>query len=77
MVLGAAAIIVGVLLYRNSGREWESDVKLARDWFDEKTGDAQKVIDRTEKASKELLASAQEYGHQAVGSAKGTIEGAR
>ena len=77
VVLGAAAIIVGVLLYRNSGRQWESDVKLARDWFDEKTGDAQKVIDRTEKASKELLASAQSAGHEAIGAAKGAYERAR
>ena len=77
VVLGAAAIVVGVLLYRNSGRDWESDLKLARDWFDDKTSDAQKVIDRTEKASKELLASAQSAGHEAIGAAKGAYEGAR
>ena len=77
VVLGAAAIVVGVLLYRNSGRDWESDVKTARDWFDDRTGDAQKVIDRTEKASKELFASAESAGHKAVGAAKGAYEGAR
>ena len=76
-VVGAAAIVVGVLLYRRSGRDWESDLRVAKDWIDERTDDAQKVLERTEKASKELLSSAQDYGSQALGSAKGAYEGAR
>ena len=77
VVLGAAALVVGVLLYRRSDRNWERDMRMAREWFDDRTGDAQKVIDRTERASKELLASAQEHGHQAVGAARGALDAAR
>lgn len=77
LVIGAALVVVGTFLYRRSGRDWDRDVQTARDWFDDKTDGAQKALDRAERASKELLASAQEYGHQAIGSAKGTAEAVR
>ncbi|GEM_PF-4932448 len=77
LVVGAAAVVVGVFLYRNSGRDWNSDVKTAKNWLDDRTDGAQGLLDRTEKASKELLANAQDYGHQALGSAKGALDGVR
>ena len=77
IVASAAALVIGVFLYRRSGRDWQSDLQVAKDWMDDRTDDAQKVLDRTEKTSKELLASAQDYGAQAIGAAKGTLEGAR
>ncbi len=77
VVIGAALVVVGVFLYRRSGRDWESDVQLAKDWLDDRTDDAQKVLDRTEKASKDLIATAQDKGQQALGAAKGAYAGAR
>lgn len=77
LVVGAAAIVVGVLLYRRSGRDWQSDLKVAKGWIEDRTDDAQGVLERTEKSSKELLASAQDYGAKAIGTAKGTLEGVR
>ena len=77
LVIGAALVVVGVFLYRRSGRDWNSDVQMAKDWMDDRTDDAQKVLDRTEKASKDLLATAQDKGHQAVGAAKGAYQSAR
>ncbi len=77
LVVGAATVLVGVFLYRRSGRVWSEDVETARNWLDERTEGAQGVLERTERASKELLASAQDYGHQALGSAKGALEAVR
>ena len=77
LVVSAAAIVVGVFLYRRSGRDWNEDLALAQDWLEGRTSDAQKVLDKTEKASKDLLASAQDYGHQAIGTAKGALDGVK
>lgn len=77
IVVGAALVVVGYFLYRRSGRDWNEDLQTARNWIDERTDDAQGVLERTEKASKDLLASAQDYGHQALGSAKGAYEAVR
>ena len=77
IVAGAAAVIVGVFLYRRSGRDWHDDLHTAQNWLEDRTSDAQGVLERTEQASKDLLASAQEYGSKAVGSAKGLVEGVR
>lgn len=77
IVAGAAAIVVGVFLYRRSGRNWNDDLKLAQNWLEDRTDTAQGLLEKTERTSKELLASAQDYGHQAVGSAKGVVEGVR
>ncbi len=77
LVVGAAAVVVGVLLYRRSGRDWNDDLGAAQDWLEGRTSDAQKVIDKTERASKDLLASAQDRGHQALGSVKGAIDGVK
>lgn len=74
---GAAAVIVGVFLYRRSGRDWHDDLHLAQNWLEDRTTDAQGVLERTEQASKELLASAQDYGSKTIGSAKGLVEGVR
>lgn len=77
LVIGAALVVVGVFLYRRSGRDWNADVQAAKDWLDDQTDGAQKVLDRTEKASKDLLASAQDRGQQALGAAKGAVAGLR
>lgn len=77
LAAGAAAAVVGVFLYRRSGRNWNDDLGMAQEWLEGRTSDAQKVLDKTEQASKELLASAQEKGQQALGAAKGAIDGAR
>jgi len=77
IVAGAAAIVVGIFIYRRSGRNWNDDLKSAQGWLEDRTDTAQGLLDKTEKASKELLASAQDYGHQAIGSAKGLAEGVR
>lgn len=77
LVIGATLVVVGVFLYRRSGRDWESDMKAAQDWLEDRTGDAQKVLDRTERASKDLLSSAQDRSRQAIGAAKGAYEGVR
>lgn len=77
LVVGAAAVVVGVFLYRRSGRNWNDDLSAAQDWVEGRTSDAQKVIDKTQQSSKDLLASAQDYGHQALGAAKGAVEGVR
>lgn len=77
LVVGAAAVVVGVFLYRRSGRSWNEDLGAAQEWLEGRTSDAQKVLDNTQKASKDLLASAQDYGHQALGAAKGAVEGVR
>jgi len=77
IVAGAAAVVVGIFLYRRSGRNWNDDMKLAQNWLEDRTDTAQGLLEKTEKASKELLASAQDYGHQAVGSARGVVEGVR
>lgn len=76
ILLGTAVAVVGVFAYRRSGRNWEDDLSAARGWLDDRTNDAQSVLEKTEKASKELLASAQDYGHQALGSAKGAVAAA-
>lgn len=73
ILLGTAIAVVGVFAYRRSGRDWESDLHAAKDWLDSRTNDAQSVLEKTERASKDLLASAQDYGHQALGSAKGAV----
>lgn len=77
IVAGAAAVVVGVFLYRRSGRNWNDDLKMAQGWLEDRTDTAQGVLERTERASKELLASAQDYGHQAIGGARGVVEGVR
>ena len=77
LVVGAAVAVVGVFLYRRSGRVWQDDVEVARNWIGDQTEGAQGVLERTEKASKELLSSAQSYGHQALGSAKGAYDAVR
>ncbi len=74
IVAGAAAVVVGVFLYRRSGRDWNEDLRTAQNWLEDKTATADGVLERTERASKELLASAQEYGHKAIGSAKGALD---
>jgi hypothetical protein len=77
ILLGTAVAVVGVFAYRRSGRDWNDDLQTAKDWLDSKTENAQGVLEKTERASKELLASAQDYGHQAVGAARGAYEAAR
>ena len=77
LVVGAAALVVGVFLYRRSGRDWNDDLGLAQDWLEGRTSDAQKVLDKTERASKDLLASAQDRGHQALGAVKGAVDGVK
>jgi len=69
----AAAVVVGVFLYRRSGRDWNEDLRVAQNWLENRTETAQGVLERTERASKDLLASAQEYGHKALGSVKGAM----
>ena len=76
ILLGTAVAVLGVFAYRRSGRNWEDDLGIAKDWLDDRTSNAQGLIDKTEKASKDLLASAQDYGHQAVGAAKGAVHAA-
>ena len=70
IVIGAAIAVVGIFLYRRSGRDWNDDVKLAKGWIDDQTDNAQRVLERTERASKDLVASAKDHGQKALDSAK-------
>lgn len=77
IAIGAAIAVVGVFLYRRSGRNWDEDLESARGWLEDQTDTPKRVLDRAERASKELIASAEELGHRVTGSAKGGLEAAK
>lgn len=78
-VIGVAAIAVGVFFYRRSGRNWQSDMKSAKGWMSDRAHDmgemaqkgkgrAQHMLDKTEKASRELMENAKALGERSMDS---------
>lgn len=88
LVIGSAAAIAGVFLYRRSGRNWQDDMQMARNWMDDRSEDmkdgiqygkkqAQKALAKTEDASSEIMSRAKELGRNTAESVRETADKAR